>query len=159
MRDGILFFSRFRFTLSYRRGSKNLEPDALLYQEEEVVDRGSGSIIPRSMALGTTQWALERKVRDDSAVLAGFLVGCLFVPSSLRPQVLKWGHSSRLACHPGVSRTAFLVAQRFCLFKPSMCQHEGSTSFASRSLISSLVPRSNGLHYQSYQLQKVNQSS
>ena len=38
---------------------------------------------------------------------------CLFVPQSVRSQVLQWGHSSKLACHPGVRRTTALIKQRF----------------------------------------------
>lgn len=34
--------------------------------------------------------------------------GCLFVPVSARSQVLKWGHTSCFACHPGVSRSLLL---------------------------------------------------
>uniref|UniRef100_A0A3P9JS16 Gypsy retrotransposon integrase-like protein 1 n=1 Tax=Oryzias latipes TaxID=8090 RepID=A0A3P9JS16_ORYLA len=69
------------------------------------------------MVLATTRWALERRVKasvsDDSVVPSGCPTHCLFVPSSLRSQVIKWGHCSRLACHPGVTRTIFLVGQRF----------------------------------------------
>uniref|UniRef100_A0A8C7ZVR1 Gypsy retrotransposon integrase-like protein 1 n=1 Tax=Oryzias sinensis TaxID=183150 RepID=A0A8C7ZVR1_9TELE len=74
------------------------------------------------MVLGTTRWSLEQKVQasvpDPSSIPAGCLEGQLFVPSTLRTMVLKWGHSSRLACHPGVTRTGFLIAQRF--WWPSM---------------------------------------
>lgn len=34
---------------------------------------------------------------------------CLFVPTSIRSQVLQWGSSSKLICHPGTNQTlAFL---------------------------------------------------
>ena len=39
--------------------------------------------------------------------------GKLFVPEAERSHVLEWGHSSRLACHPGAARTLALVQQRF----------------------------------------------
>uniref|UniRef100_A0A3P9J093 Gypsy retrotransposon integrase-like protein 1 n=1 Tax=Oryzias latipes TaxID=8090 RepID=A0A3P9J093_ORYLA len=74
------------------------------------------------MVLGTTRWSLERKVRDSAPDPASIPSGCpegrLFVPSALRTMVLNWGHSSRLACHPGLTRTGFLIAQRF--WWPSM---------------------------------------
>ncbi len=38
---------------------------------------------------------------------------CLFVPESLRSDVIRWGHCSKVACHPGVSRTIYLIKQRF----------------------------------------------
>ncbi len=37
----------------------------------------------------------------------------LFVSESLRSDGICWGHCSKLACHPGVSRTMFLIKQRF----------------------------------------------
>ena len=37
----------------------------------------------------------------------------LYVPVNLRSQVLQWGHSSCLACRPGVRRTLALLKQRF----------------------------------------------
>ncbi len=37
----------------------------------------------------------------------------LFVPEGLRSDVIRWGHCSNVACHPGVNRTSFLVRQRF----------------------------------------------
>ncbi len=37
----------------------------------------------------------------------------LFVPENLRSDVIRWGHCSKVACHPGVNRTIFLVKQRF----------------------------------------------
>ena len=42
--------------------------------------------------------------------------GCrnrLFVPTTVRSQVLQWGHSSRLSCHPGATRTVELIRRRF----------------------------------------------
>ncbi len=38
---------------------------------------------------------------------------CVFVPDSVRSQVLQWGHSSRFACHPGIGRTLSLLKRRF----------------------------------------------
>lgn len=116
-----LFFDRFRFSLSFRPGSKNIKPDALSRQHQKESDSVASeqecTILPPNLVLATTRWALEQKVMSStsnaSVVPAGCPTHCLFVPSSLRPQVLKWGHSSRLACHPGVTRTAFLIGQRF----------------------------------------------
>ncbi len=45
--------------------------------------------------------------------------GRLFVPECLRSEVIRWGHCSKVACHPGVNRTSFLVkTKRF--WWPSM---------------------------------------
>uniref|UniRef100_A0A4W5R6M5 Gypsy retrotransposon integrase-like protein 1 n=1 Tax=Hucho hucho TaxID=62062 RepID=A0A4W5R6M5_9TELE len=37
----------------------------------------------------------------------------LFVPKAARSQVLLWGHSSRLTCHPGVGRTLEFIQRKF----------------------------------------------
>ncbi len=43
----------------------------------------------------------------------GCPAGRLLVPEALRPEVLQWGHESRLVCHPGIRRTLFAIRQRF----------------------------------------------
>ncbi len=43
----------------------------------------------------------------------GCPAGRLLVPEVLRPEVLQWGHESRLVCHPGIRRTLFAIRQRF----------------------------------------------
>lgn len=44
----------------------------------------------------------------------------LFIPEAARLEVLEWGHASKLACHPGLTRTLHLLRQRF--WWPSMTQ-------------------------------------
>ncbi|KAI2654015.1 Transposon Tf2-9 polyprotein [Labeo rohita] len=112
-----LFFGRFDFTLSYRPGSKNIKPDSL----SRIFDRSDRlptpeCIFPETLILSTLTWEVESKVKT---ALQGVTppVGCppnrLFVPEELRSEVIQWGHCSNVACHPGVSRTAHLVKQRF----------------------------------------------
>ncbi len=66
--------------------------------------------------VSTLTWEVESKVRT---ALEGVTPppGCppsrLFVPEGLRSDVIRWGHCSNVACHPGVNRTSFLVKQRF----------------------------------------------
>lgn len=104
---------------SYWAGKKNAEPDALSRQhqrEEKAGDvRWEITIKPCDMVLKTTLWTLECKVKaslpDVSIVPAGCPPGCLFAPSSLYAKVLKWEYYSQLACHPGVTRIAFKLAQ------------------------------------------------
>ncbi len=61
-------------------------------------------------------WEIESKVRS---ALQGVTPpsDCppsrLFVPESLRSDVIQWGHCSKVACYPGVRHTLFLVKQRF----------------------------------------------
>ncbi|KAI2667139.1 Transposon Tf2-9 polyprotein [Labeo rohita] len=112
-----LFFGRFDFTLSYRPGSKNVKPDSL----SRIFDRSDRpstpeSIFSETLIVSTLSWEVESKVRT---ALHGVTppAGCppnrLFVPESLRSEVIQWGHCSNVACHPGVSRTLHLVKQRF----------------------------------------------
>ncbi len=44
----------------------------------------------------------------------------MFVSERLRSDVIRWGHCSNVACHPGIARTSFLVKQRF--WCPSMAR-------------------------------------
>ncbi|TWW62587.1 Retrovirus-related Pol polyprotein from transposon 17.6 [Takifugu flavidus] len=79
-----LFFSRFDFTLTFRPGVISWPIETAVEQaQRDEPDPGNGP-------------------QDQ-----------MFVPSSVRPQVLEWGHSSCFACHPGVRRTAEFVQRRF----------------------------------------------
>ena len=62
----------------------------------------------------------------------------LFVPANLRSQVLQWGHSSRLACHPGVRHTLALLRQSF--WWGSMRRTLRSLSWPARFVPSTRVP-------------------
>ena len=112
-----LFFSRFNFCLSYRPGSKNGKPDALSRQfpDSDPAPAPSTVLSPQCL-IGAARWDIESMVRTALSGESGPSAcppNCLFVPQSVRPQVLQWGHSSKLACHPGVRRTTALVKQRF----------------------------------------------
>ncbi|KAL0161286.1 hypothetical protein M9458_045011, partial [Cirrhinus mrigala] len=51
-------------------------------------------------------WEIESKVRTASQGVTpppGCPPGRLFVPESLRSDVIRWGHCSKVACHPGTS--------------------------------------------------------
>lgn len=37
----------------------------------------------------------------------------LFMPEAMCPQVLRWGHSSQLSCHPGRGRTLHFICCKF----------------------------------------------
>ncbi|KAI7810722.1 Pol polyprotein [Triplophysa rosa] len=112
-----LFFGRFNFTLSFLPVSKNTKPDALSRLFESPDERLSAdAILPTGMVVGAISWGVERRVKEASRgvqVPTGCPAGRLFVPEALRPEVLQWGHSSRLVCHPGIRRTKASIRQRF----------------------------------------------
>ncbi len=112
-----LFFGRFNFTLSYRPGSKNVKPDALsrLFGAPEG-ELTAETILPEGMVVGALSWGIERRVEEAGRgvhVPEECPAGRLLVPEALRPEVLQWGHESRLVCHPGIRRTLFAIRQRF----------------------------------------------
>ncbi|XP_055370109.1 extracellular calcium-sensing receptor-like [Betta splendens] len=75
-------------------------------------DQGENTTLPR-LVVGEVRWDLEIRVRTfrhTQLVLAGVPDQCLYVPGCLRRQVLKWGHASWLAYHPGVSQTLAMTA-------------------------------------------------
>ena len=112
-----LFFTRFKFSLSYRPGSRNTKPDALsrLYLSSESPDRGE-AILPSSCVIRAITWEIEKKVKDaqlSSPAPSACPDDLLYVPSRLRSQVIQWGHSSHLSCHPGAARSLAVLQQRF----------------------------------------------
>uniref|UniRef100_A0A8C1NZE8 Gypsy retrotransposon integrase-like protein 1 n=1 Tax=Cyprinus carpio TaxID=7962 RepID=A0A8C1NZE8_CYPCA len=112
-----LFFGRFDFTLSYRPGSKNIKPDALsrLFERSDRTATPE-PILPGTIIISALRWEVESKVLtalEGVTPPARCPPNRLFVPEGLRSDVLQWGHCSSVACHPGVSRTRFLVKQRF----------------------------------------------
>ncbi|XP_056911237.1 uncharacterized protein LOC130538040 [Takifugu flavidus] len=74
------------------------------------------ALTPPAWVIGVISWpiktAVEQAQRDEPDPGNGPR-DRMFVPSSVRPQVLEWGHSSCFACHPGVRRTAEFVQRRF----------------------------------------------
>ncbi|KAK2882762.1 hypothetical protein Q8A73_021695 [Channa argus] len=80
-------------------------------------------ILPASACLALTRLEIEERVsqaQTNNPTPSACPEGCLFVPNQLRSAVLEWSHSSRLLCHPGISRTLFVMRQRF--WWPSMAR-------------------------------------
>ena len=101
-----LFLSRFDFTLTYRPGSKNIKADALSRQfsaETPTVQEGPDTILPPARVVGVVTWAIDSLVREALQAQPDPGNGPQnrrFVPDAVRPQVLEWGHTSRVACPP-----------------------------------------------------------
>uniref|UniRef100_A0A3P9HPM2 Gypsy retrotransposon integrase-like protein 1 n=1 Tax=Oryzias latipes TaxID=8090 RepID=A0A3P9HPM2_ORYLA len=101
-----LFFDRFDFTITYRPGSRNIKPDAL--SRKFCTDDCDSPIIPDT---GTSKKITTSQ--DEEPNHAPGPPGTLYVPTSLRSDVITWGHSSRVSCHAGVHRTLALIRRRF----------------------------------------------
>lgn len=113
-----LFFNRFNFTLSYRPGSKNQKADALSRQFDSQEEEGEDLdfILPVSARLATALLDAEEEVINslrNSPAPSACPDNKLYVPDALRPRILQWCHSSHFSCHPGITRTTFVVEQRF----------------------------------------------
>ncbi|XP_057692820.1 uncharacterized protein LOC130916258 [Corythoichthys intestinalis] len=168
-----LFLTRFNFAITYRPGSRNGKADALSRIHEPVEEGPSEEpVVPDRLIVGALRWEVERLVEE---ALRGVTVpgGCpadkLFVPDAQRAGVLKWGHTSKFACHPGVSRTHFpevLVAGyaqgrhglRRCLYHLRSRQGGSSSpswiAASTSCSISPLVPCGTGLHHWTPALQR-----
>lgn len=66
--------------------------------------------------MGAAQWEIEAVVRAAQQTQpdpGGGLANRLFVPGTVRSQVLQWGHSFTLTCHPGFQRSLQFLQQSF----------------------------------------------
>lgn len=112
-----LFFNRFKFTLSFRPGSKNIKPDALSRQfEPSEKPCCPEPIVPGSRIVAPILWDLEssiRKAHQQHPDPGNGPSGSLFVPNSMRSDVLQWAHSSSPSGHPGINRTYKLILRKF----------------------------------------------
>lgn len=98
-------------------GSKNIKPNALSHIFD-YSERPSSpeSILPEKLVVSMVTWGIKSKVHSN---LQGIMPpsDCppshLFVPESLQSDFIRWGHCSKVACHPGMRCTLLLVKQRF----------------------------------------------
>ncbi|KAL1249558.1 hypothetical protein QQF64_020563, partial [Cirrhinus molitorella] len=116
-------------------------PESQFIVEVDASDVGFGGsgdggfddpILPGDVVVGALSWGIERRVQEAGRgieVPEGCPASCLFVPEALRPEVLQWGHESKVACHPGIRRSLASIRQRF--WWPSMGQ-DGRAAVSSR---------------------------
>ncbi|KAI3372496.1 hypothetical protein L3Q82_022694 [Scortum barcoo] len=64
------------------------------------------------LSLGTSKPLFSRPNSSNQTRVGG-LPGCIFVPVSVRSQVLQWAHLSKLAWHPGINRKLSWLSQLF----------------------------------------------
>ncbi|KAI2655929.1 Transposon Tf2-6 polyprotein [Labeo rohita] len=85
-------------------GSKNIKPDALsrIFDHSECLS-SSEPIVPQKVFDSVVTWETESKVCTASQGVTpppGCPSGCLFVPESLRSDVIRWGHCSKTSNRP-----------------------------------------------------------
>ncbi|KAK3518382.1 hypothetical protein QTP86_003579, partial [Hemibagrus guttatus] len=112
-----LFFTRFRFMVTYRPGSKNGKADALSRKfdsaDEPVLTE---PILPPTAILAPVRWNLVEEIQRTQAEEpppAGCPPSKVFMPPQFRTQVMRWVHEAPSSGHPGVRRSTQLVRRRF----------------------------------------------
>lgn len=111
-----LFLGCFNFVLTYRPGSKNTKLDALSHQfTPDQLDQDPSPILPPTCIVVFATWQIEERVREAlrSSPAPGEHLQTLSSREAARSEVLQWGHSSKLVCHPRVNHTLHLLRQRF----------------------------------------------
>ena len=112
-----LLFNHFDFTLSYRLGSRNVKPDALsrLHASPPETETPETILLLRTL-VAATRLEIEDQVERSlggEAIPVDTPTNRMYVLKGVRSEVLKWAHSSSLACHPRVCCTLALLRLRF----------------------------------------------
>ncbi|KAI2645540.1 Transposon Tf2-9 polyprotein [Labeo rohita] len=111
-----LFFTRFRFTISYRPGPKNVRADALsrlhaTKEEPELVE----PILPERIFVSPIQWVTPpAAVEPTPAPPLVCPPNLRFIPAEERIPLIHSSHTSLGTGHPGTNRTLSLLKERFC---------------------------------------------
>ncbi|KAK3517705.1 hypothetical protein QTP70_015707, partial [Hemibagrus guttatus] len=112
-----LFFTRFRFMVTYRPGSKNGKADALSRRfegaDEPVL---SEPILLPTAILAPVRWNLVEEIQwthAEEPPPAGCPPTKVFMPPQFRIQVIQWVHEAPSLGHPGVRRSTQLIRRRF----------------------------------------------
>ncbi|KAK3524084.1 hypothetical protein QTP70_018005 [Hemibagrus guttatus] len=112
-----LFFTRFRFMVTYRPGSKNVKADALSRKFERADEPVlTEPILPPTAILALVCWNLVEDIQwthTEELPPAGCPPTKIFVPPQFRTQVMQWVHEAPSSGHPGVRRSTQLVRRRF----------------------------------------------
>ncbi|KAL0152007.1 hypothetical protein M9458_052725 [Cirrhinus mrigala] len=117
-----LFFTRFKFTVTYRPGSKNTKADALsrLF-EAEYQPPSPDPILPNVLIVAPVQWDIITELaemQNNNPPPPNCPPDKIYVPQSKRKQVLQLVHDTPSSGHPGITATMELLANKF--WWPSM---------------------------------------
>ncbi|KAK3556977.1 hypothetical protein QTP70_022326 [Hemibagrus guttatus] len=107
-----LFFTRFKFTISYRPGSKNVKADApsRLYSPD-IANDDPEPILPEKLFTSPISWSEDTLPKPDAP--PGCPPGLQFIPRSQRTSLIHSTHASLGTGHPGIKGTLSLLQQRF----------------------------------------------
>uniref|UniRef100_A0A3B3BMY4 Gypsy retrotransposon integrase-like protein 1 n=1 Tax=Oryzias melastigma TaxID=30732 RepID=A0A3B3BMY4_ORYME len=113
-----LFFSRFRFQITYRPGSKNGKADALSRIHDITPDAPADPepIVPPTLIVAPVQWDIITElaqVNEQHPPPPSCPADRTYVPPSHRQQVLHLVHDTPAAGHPGITATQTLTANLF----------------------------------------------
>ncbi len=119
-----LFFTHFRFTVTYRPGHKNLKAYALsrLHQPDPSPESPEPILSP-TVFVCPIEWALDDQIHAatlEEHALPGGPEGRSYVPTALRCTLLDSIHTSPGSGHPGSQRTLSLIRNRY--WWPSMAR-------------------------------------
>ncbi|KAI2645257.1 Transposon Tf2-9 polyprotein [Labeo rohita] len=112
-----MFFTRFRFHITYQPKHKNLKADALSrLHSTDPVDESPEPILPPSVFLAPIIWQLDDQTSHATLAEAappGGPAGRTYVPTHLRLPLLDSAHTSLGSGHPGSRQTLMLLRQRY----------------------------------------------
>ncbi|KAI2661335.1 Transposon Tf2-6 polyprotein [Labeo rohita] len=112
-----LYFTRFRFQVSYRPGSQNTKADALsrLHESSQPTNPPE-PLLPTSVIVAPVNWDIMTEISEAQAQdppPPDCPANLTFVPPDLRSRVLAEVHSVPSSGHPGIESTLHLLSNRF----------------------------------------------
>ncbi len=109
-----LFFTRFQFTVTYLPGFKNTKADALARQFELTLQPLSPDpILPTTLIVAPVQWDVMTEIAETQGtdpILTECPPNRIFVPPSLRTQVIQQVHDLPSSGHLGITASIQLLS-------------------------------------------------
>lgn len=109
-----LFFTRFRFTVTYRPGSMNTKANAL--SRQTIPTAIHDNIIPENLLVAPVQWDIMTEIEQlnlQRPPPAECPVDLTYVPEPLRQRLITQIHTTPSSGHPGITATTHLLRNRF----------------------------------------------